>query len=169
VGIRLAVDREDVELTHAARDFFEDHVERVVRCARGLGAFGVAEDGVIPAQVGGFEPLGLLVLTGVLDDDAEAGHADGVFRRTENPDTRVIHFDNGVDAFASADEEALDRLWCGDGVSVESDDLEFVSGEGDAAVFDGAGVEEVEEDALAFFDADGLARTKGLIVNGVGV
>ena len=43
-----------------------------------------------------------------------------------------------------------------------------MAGEGDAAVLDGAGVEEVEEDALAFLDADGFAGAEGLVVDGVG-
>ena len=43
-----------------------------------------------------------------------------------------------------------------------------MAGEGDAAVFDGGGVEEVEEDALALFDADGFAGAEGLVVDGVG-
>ncbi len=86
----------------------------------------------------------------------------------EDPDAGVVHLDDGVDALAGAEEEGFDELGVGDGVAVERDDLELVAGEGDAAVLDGAGVEEVEEDALAFFDADGFAGAEGLVVDGVG-
>ena len=55
-------------------------------------------------------PLGLAVLVGVLDDEAEAGAADGVFGGAEDPDAGVVHLDDGVDALAGADEEGVDGL-----------------------------------------------------------
>jgi hypothetical protein len=67
----------------------------------------------------------------------------------EDPDAGVVHLDDGADALAGAEEEGLDEGGVGDGVAVERDDLELVAAEGDAAVLDGGGVEEVEEDALA--------------------
>ena len=111
---------------------------------------------------------GLLVLVGVFDDDAEAGVADEVGGRAEDPVAGVVHLDDGADALAGAEEEGFDEGGVGDGVAVEGDDLEFVAAEGDAAVLDGAGVEEVEEDALALGDADGFAGAEGLVVDGVG-
>ncbi len=59
---------------------------------------------------------------------------------------------------------------CGRGnrVAVEGDHLHFVAGQGDAAIFNGAGVEEVNEQALAFADPDRLAGAEPLVVDGVG-
>ena len=128
----------------------------------------MAEEGVVPGVFGGIDPLGLGVLVFVLDDEAEAGVADGVLGGAEDPDAGVVHLDDGVDALAGAEEDGVDGGGGGDGVAVEGDDLELVAGEGDAAVLDGGGVEEVEEDALALFDAEGFAGAEGFVVDGVG-
>ena len=114
-------------------------------------------------------PERLLVLVGVLKDEAEAGGADGVFGGSEDPDAGVVHLDQGVDALAGAEEEGLDQRGVGDGVAVEREDLELVAGEREAAVLNGAGVEEVEEDAVTLFDAEGFAGAERLVVDAVGV
>ena len=108
------------------------------------------------------------MLVGVFDEDAEAGVADEVGRFAEDPVAGVVHFHDGADALAGAEGERFDQGGVGDGVAVEGDDLELVAAEGDAAVLDGAGVEEVEEDALALGDADGFAGAERLVVDGVG-
>ena len=54
-------------------------------------------------------------------------------------------------------------------VAVDGEDGEGVAGEGEAADLSGATVEDVEEDAFAWFDADGFAVAKHAAVDGEGV
>lgn len=97
------------------------------------------------------------MLVGVLDDDAEAGVADGVFGGSEDPDAWVVHLDDGVDALAGTEEEGLDRGGCRNRAAVEGDHLKRVAWQREASVLDGRGVEDAQQDALALFDPDGLA------------
>ena len=168
VRVGFAVDEPGVEFAGASGEFFEGHVDGLVGGTCGLSDSGGAEECVVPRVFGGGDPLGLAVLVLVLDDEAEAGAADLFVGGSEDPDAGVVHLDDGVDALAGAEEDGFDGLGGGDGVAIEGDDLKLVAGEGDAAVLDGAGVEEVEEDALAGFDAEGFAGAEGFVVNGVG-
>src|SRR5882724_11713608 len=109
------------------------------------------------------------MLVGVLDDDAEAGGADGIFGCAKYPHSGMVHLDYCIDALARAKEEGFDRLGRGNWVAVERDDLELVARKCDATVLDGAGVEQVKEDALALLDADGFACAERLVVDRIGV
>ena len=91
----------------------------------------------------------LLVLACVLDHDAEAGVADGLFGAAENPDAGMIHFDFSIDALAGAEEEESTSLRGGHGIAVHRDDPQLMAGQGDAAIFDGAGVEKMDQQLLA--------------------
>ena len=56
------------------------------RSSYGPGGWAaIAEEGVIPDEGRGFDPLRLLVLVGVFDQDAEAGVADQVGGLAEDP------------------------------------------------------------------------------------
>ena len=90
------------------------------------------------------------------------------FGCAEDPVAGIVHLDDGADALAGTEREGFDERGIRDGIAVERDDLKLVAAEGDAAVLDGGGVEEVEEDALACGDADGFACAKGFVVDGVG-
>ena len=68
VRIRLAVHVEKVEFPCAARDFFEHHVNRLVR--RGLRA-RAAENRVIPQKNFRGDPLRLVMLVRVFDHHAQ--------------------------------------------------------------------------------------------------
>ena len=119
------------------------------------------------ALAGGFDPLRLLVLVGVLDDDAEAGVADVVGGLAEDPDCRDCSSRRRRRALAGAEEEARRRAGVGTGLPSRAKTWNLWPPKR-AAVFDRAGVEEVEEDALALADADGFAGAEGLVVDGVG-
>jgi hypothetical protein len=108
-----------------------------------------------------------VVLVGVFEDDAEAGVANQVFGCAEDPVAWVVHLDDGADSFAGTEGESFDQRWVRNGVAIEGDDLELVAAEGNAAVLDGGGVEEVEEDALALRNADGFAGAECFVVDGV--
>ena len=102
VRIRLAVDREAVELARAARHLFEHHVDGLQRGSRrGLDA-RLAEDGVVPRRFCRRDPLRLPPLVRVFDDDAQAAVADVVFGRAQDPDARLVHLHVRIDAFARA-------------------------------------------------------------------
>src|SRR3981081_4707117 len=68
VRIRLAVDREAVELAHAPRHFFEHHVDGWKRRIRRRLHARLAEDGVIPGWLRRRDPLRLPPLVRVIDD-----------------------------------------------------------------------------------------------------
>src|SRR5579864_1243617 len=70
VWIYLSVDREGVELAHAARHFLEHHVDGLKRRIGGLSAWP-AEHGVIPGRLGRCDPLRLSSLVRVFDDHAQ--------------------------------------------------------------------------------------------------
>ncbi len=107
-------------------------------------------------------------MAGVFDDDAHAVMAVVVGEVAHDPDAGVVHLDDGGDAFGGAEPEDGDGGGSGDGVAVEGDDFEGVAEEREAADLGGAGVDDVEEDTLAGFDADGLAVAEHLAVDGEG-
>ncbi len=123
----------------------------------GAAAPGFAEAGVAPTEGRRLEPEGFGGMAGVFDDDAHAVMAVVVGEVAHDPDAGVLHVDDGGDAFGGAEPEDGDGGGSGHRVSVERDDFEGVAGEREAADLGGAGVDDVEEDALAGFDADGLA------------
>ena len=84
--------------------------------------------------------------------------------RTQTPG--IVHFDDGGDTFGGAEFEDVDELGFGDGVAVEGHDFKAMAGEGELDVFGGACVEDVKEDALAFADADGIARAQAFAIDG---
>ena len=108
------------------------------------------------------------MLPGVLHDGAEARFADHLLRRTENPDSRMVHFDHYIDALARAEKDGIEFSRRRYRISVERDHLHLVAGQRDAAIFNGAGVEEMNQQALAFADADRIAGAERLVVDGVG-
>src|SRR5580698_4670050 len=100
------------------------------------------------------------MLSSVLHHDSQAGLANHLLRRAENPDSWIVHLDDGIDAFSRAQKDGIERLWRWHGVSVQRDYLHPVAGKGDAAVLDCAGVEEVNQQPLAFTYADRLAGSE---------
>jgi hypothetical protein len=49
-------------------------------------------------------------------------------RRPQNPDSRILHFDNRVDAFRRAQFQDFDRLRMRHGIAVEPHHLKDVTG-----------------------------------------
>ena len=47
---------------------------------------------------------------------------------------------------------------------VQADDFELVTGQGDAVLFGGAGVQDAKKHLLTFFHADRIARTERTLV-----
>ena len=70
------------------------------------------------------------------------------------------------DAFGGRERSMGTDCGRGDGVAVEGDDAEGVAGERDPVHFGGAGVEDVEHEALALLDAQRLAEAEHLAVDG---
>ena len=86
-----------------------------------------------------------------------------------DPDTGVVHFYDGGDALGGAEPEDRHGNGLGERVAVHGNDGEGVAGKREAANLGGAAVEDVEEDALALFDADGLAVAEHASVDGEGI
>jgi len=161
VGIFLAVDKPAVKFSGAARNFLENHFDGAV--GRGLGR-GAAEQSVVPGAFRG-RPAGLVVPIGIFNDDAETGVANILVRRTEDPDAGLIHLDDGIHAFAGADKNSFGGLGNGYGVAVEGDDLKEMARKSNALIFDGTGVEQVHEHALAGLYADGIADAESFVID----
>ena len=81
----------------------------------------------------------------------------------------MIHFDDGGEALGGSEPEDGNADGLGERVAVHGDDGESVAGKGEAANLGGAGVEDVEEDALAGFHADGIAVAEHASVDGEGI
>src|SRR5271168_2088291 len=81
----------------------------------------------------------------------------------------MVHLDDCVDALPRPKKEGLDCLGRRNGVAVERDDLEPVAGKRNAAILDGAGIEQMKEYPLALLDAYRLSGPKGLVIDGVRV
>ena len=74
VGVLFAIYEPAIELSRAAGDLLEDHIDGLVWW-RTCGV-GFAEDCVIPGDMGWWDPLGLAVNVGVFHDYSQAGVAD---------------------------------------------------------------------------------------------
>ena len=162
-----AIDGPEIETFVGGVLFGEEHVDGFVGVGGGGPGGGEAE--VVPLEGGRGSPEGLGLLIGVFDDDAHAVVAVVVGEIAENPDAGMIHGDEGGDALGRAEPEDRNLGAGGDGVAVESDDFEGVTGEGEAANFCGAAVEDVEEQAFAGFDSDGIAVAEHAAIDGEGV
>ncbi len=133
VRIGLAVDRGQVELAGAAREFFRTPCSMVCSGAAGAPLRPHGRRACNPRRLPGCGThCGCAMLVGVLDHDAEAGLADGVIGRAQDPDAGLVHFDVGVDALAGAERQHLDGLRRGHRVAIERQHLELVTGQGDA-------------------------------------
>ena len=92
----LAVDRPTIETAVTAGDFFKYKVEAGVRFrSRRIRA----KDSVVPSVRRWLRPLGPAVLIGILDHDPHAHFPHAIFSCAEDPHTRLLHFDDGIDAF----------------------------------------------------------------------
>ncbi|HEX7090888.1 MAG TPA: hypothetical protein VF192_12180, partial [Longimicrobiales bacterium] len=111
------------------------------------------------------DPAGLAAGAGILDHDAHAVAAVIVPRRAQDPDARVVHCHDGINAFRHAQGQHADAAGSGDRIAVQRDDLELVAGECELDVLRGARVQDAEHDALAAPDAHGLAVTERLPVD----
>ncbi len=125
--------------------------------------------GVVPFEGSGSEPLRLGFAAGVFDDDAHAVMAIVVVEVSHDPDAGMIHFDDGGEALGGSEPENGNADGLGERVAVHGDDGEGVAGKGEAANLGGAGVEDVEENALAGFHADGFAVAEHASVDGEGI
>ena len=104
----------------------------------------------------------------VFDDDAHAMGTILFIEVTENPHAGMIHFDDRGDAFGGAEPEDGDFRGSRNRIAVERDNFESVARKSQAANFGGAAVEDVEEDALAGFDANGFAVAEHAAIDGEG-
>ena len=142
----------------------EGHVEDFVGLRRGSG--WVSEVSVVPLEGAGREPLRFGFVSGILDDDAHAVMTVVVGEIAHDPNSRMIHFNDGGDTFGGAKPKTGDADGLRQGIAVHCDDAEGVAWESEAADLAGAAVEDVEEDALALFDAYGIAVSQHAAVDG---
>jgi hypothetical protein len=91
-----------------------------------------------------------------------------VIEIAENPNAGMIHFYGGGNAFCGAEPQHRNSSGIGDRIAVEGHDLEGVTGKRQTANLRGAAIENVKQDALALFDANGFAVPEHPAVNGEG-
>src|ERR1019366_4536276 len=87
--VALAVDGPPIEAAGAAVDLPNRHGDGLVGL-RSLAVF--AEHCVIPRLLRWLDPARRPALVGVFDDDAHSVLAIVILRRSQNPDSRVLHF-----------------------------------------------------------------------------
>src|ERR1700729_2928426 len=87
VRIGFSVDQPGVELTGAAGDLLENHLDGLVRRYRVLVDF--AENGVVPDGSRG-HPLGLAVLVLIFHDHTQPSVPDSLFCRAQDPYSRLV-------------------------------------------------------------------------------
>ena len=87
----------------------------------------------------------------------------GIPCRTEHPDTRLIHFHNGVDAFGDSHLQIVDGGWGRNGIAIQRDHLKAMAGQGQRQLPSGVRIEDAEQDPLPLTDADGFAISQGLV------
>ncbi len=163
VRIGFAVHGEAVEFARAARHFFKHHVQFF----GGRGLRGrLAEDRIVPTGFRRRRPLRRAVLIGVFDDNAQAAFAHRVLGRAHDPDAGLVHLHPGIDALARTQHQHVHRRRRGHRISVQRDHVEFVAGQRQMAVLDGAGVQKMKHHAFAGLHADRFARAERLVVDG---
>ena len=164
VGIGLAVDEPVVEVAVTGKFGFEDE--------RDLDGFGfgrrrgVGELEIVPVEAGWLLPLRLAAAACVFDDDAHTSGLDALADFAESPDAGIVHLDDGADTLGRREAKHWYGLGLGYGVAIQCDDSELMPGEGDPVRFGGAGVHDVEQDALSLLDAQGFTKAQGAAVDG---
>jgi hypothetical protein len=108
--------------------------------------------------------LRLAALVGVLDDHAKAHLPILVPDRSENPDAGAVHLDDHVGTFRRREKQRIDASLRRHRVAVERDHGKAMAGQRQRDVLGRAGVEQPEQHALAFADADGRAMAEHLVV-----
>ena len=84
------------------------------------------------------------MLVGIFNDHSQARVAQIILDRAEDPDTWVVHLDDGIDALAGTEKEGLDHPRRGDRVAIERKHLECMAGQRDAAILNGARIQQME-------------------------
>jgi hypothetical protein len=108
--------------------------------------------------------LRLALLIGVLHDNAKAHFAIFVAHCAKNPYSRSVHLHDHVCTFSRSQEQRVDRALSRHRVAVKRDDSEAVAGKRKRDVLCRTGVEQPEQHALAFADANGLTMAQHLVV-----
>jgi len=85
---------------------------------------GLAEPCIVPAKRLGLDPLGLSLLSCVLDDDAHSMGAVIVGEVAHHPHARMLHLDDCGDALGRPEPQHRHVCWGWHGIAVERDDPE---------------------------------------------
>src|SRR6202158_5521467 len=162
-----AVDGPLIESVEGGVLFFEQHGE----CLVGLGGVcgGIAEVRVIPFERSGRKPLRLGLAAGIFDDDAHAVTAIVVVEVSHDPDSGMVHLDDGGNSLGGSEPENRNANRFGERIAIHGNHGESVTGQGEAANFGGASVQHMEKDALALPHAHGLAMSQHAAVDGEGI
>src|SRR6516225_10374322 len=161
--VALPIDRPPVETALAAVDFAEHERNRFL----GKGSRTVvAKLRVVPSLFRRLDPPRLAFAVGILDHNAHAVFAVIGFGRSQDPYARVPHLYNSVDSLGRSQFQHVHPLGTRYRIPIERDHIELMPGKREFNVLGGAGVQKVEQDALAFFDPDRRSVAQTLPVDG---
>ena len=89
-----------------------------------------------------------------------------VVKVPQNPNARMIHFDDGRNPFRCPQPQNGNRGWIRHWISIERDDLEGMTGQGEAADLRRTSVEDMKENTLSLLYPDRFAMTEHPAVDG---
>ncbi len=114
---------------------------------------------------GARHPLRRAVLIGVFDHNAQAALANRILRRAQDPNAGLVHLHDRVDALTRTQHQNVHGRRRGHRISIQRDHVEFVTGQRQVPVLDGARVQKMKQHSFAGIHADGLARAQRLVVD----
>ena len=122
--VRLPIDSPAVEAAVTTRNLLEDQIELPIRCDNTVCL--LPKEGVVPILLLGFRPLRGTVLAGVLNNHTETVLAIIIIHGPQNPDTRRVHTNDGINTLSRTDLEHFYLLRVRHGVAIECHDFELV-------------------------------------------
>src|SRR5262249_12694037 len=114
------------------------------------------KNGVIPDRFGRCRPLRLTATASIFDDNAHTALTVIILWRAQNPNARIFHFDNRIDAFGSSELQNIDGFWCRHRIAVERHDKKAMTRQRELNVFGRASIEHMKHDPLALADTNRL-------------
>ena len=113
---------------------------------------------IVPGQTIGLLPLRFATAISIFDDNAHTGCHHMLADFTHNPNTGVVHLNDGADSLSGREAKHGDKARLRHMIAVESDDAKLMAGERDPVQLRGAGVEDMQKNLLTGFYTERLSK-----------
>src|SRR6266571_4001400 len=100
------------------------------------------------------------------DNNAQSFLAVIILYRAENPDTRIVHLNDGIGPLRGGEIDHVNRLCDREWVAVQGHDIEMVPRQCQSDWLGRAGIKQAEENALAVADPNRIAVPEHSAVKG---